>query len=84
MKMLRVLAYIGGAYAVLAILTSSLYMLISPRVWFELPSWIGLQGAVRRETLKERWGSIRIRILGAIFLLGICYMVISTFRGPRR
>jgi|HubBroStandDraft_6_1064221.scaffolds.fasta_scaffold696752_2 hypothetical protein len=83
MKVLRALAYIGGAYAMLTILTSSLYMLISPRAWFDLPSWIGLHGAVRRKMLKDRWGVMQIRMMGAIFLVGIGYMVIAIFRGPR-
>jgi hypothetical protein len=81
MKILRVLAFIGGAYGMLILPISSLYMLISPKAWFDLPSWIGLHGALRRTMVKDRWGSIQIRMLGAIFLLGICY-VIATFRGP--
>jgi hypothetical protein len=53
----------------LAIAVNAVFMLVSPRAWFGLPSWIRAQGVLTQDKYAEGWRSVLIRILGAIILL---------------
>jgi hypothetical protein len=44
------------------------YMLISPRAWFHLPSWLRAQGSTSEDKFAAGWGAIQVRATGAIIL----------------
>jgi len=55
-------------------------MLVSPKLWFRLPSWIGVRGTITEQQYGNTNGYLIVRMLGTIFLvagLGIIYGVIS-------
>ena len=57
------------AVAVGAIMTfNGTYMLISPRAWFCLPSWLRANGSLIEEKYADGWGAIQVRLAGAFFL----------------
>jgi len=59
---------------------NGLVMLVSPRAWFRLPSWLGFQGSLTEAKYGSGWGAIQVRLLGAIFLavpLGLLYNSLS-------
>jgi hypothetical protein len=53
-------------------------MLLAPRHWFRLPTWLGFQG-----TLTEKryggGGAISVRLTGAAFLAAIGWVVYGAF-----
>jgi hypothetical protein len=71
--MLERLLHIGlwVAFAVTAtiMLINAFYMLISPKAWFVLPKWLGLQGVLKPEQYGNRWGALQVRVLGAIIIV---------------
>jgi hypothetical protein len=59
-----------------AILTvNATVMLISPRVWFKLPTWIRAQGTLSERKNSQGFGALEIRILGALMLAAITWVV---------
>jgi len=72
LRMLERLLHIGiwVALAVTAtiMLINAFYMLISPKAWFALPRWLGLQGVLTPERYGNRWAA-RVRVQGAIIIV---------------
>jgi hypothetical protein len=59
---------------------NGLIMLVSPRAWFRLPSWLAFRGSLTEAKYGSGWGAIQVRLLGAIFLvvpLGLLYNSLS-------
>jgi hypothetical protein len=59
---------------------NGLIMLVSPRAWFRLPSWLGFQGSLTEAKYGGGWGAVQVRLLGVVFLavpLGILYNSLS-------
>ena len=52
--------------AVLAINAS--FMIVSPKVWFQLPSWILAKGTLTEKKYASGWGAVQVRITGAMML----------------
>jgi hypothetical protein len=78
MRMVGLLCFI---IAVIAIGANGLIMLISPRVWFNLPFWIRASGGLSKEKYGSGWGAIQIRLLGAIFLGIVLWFLYSSLSG---
>jgi hypothetical protein len=59
LRMLKRLLHIGlwVTFAVTAtiMVINALYMLVSPKAWFALPRWLGLQGVLTPEWYGNRW-----------------------------
>jgi hypothetical protein len=53
----------------LVITINAVFMLVSPRAWFQLPSWIRAQGVLTEHRYSEGWRSVLVRVLGAIILV---------------
>lgn len=51
----------------LVALANGLIMLISPRVWFALPSWLAFDGVLNRKKYGSGPGALQVRIPGLIF-----------------
>ena len=56
-------------------------MLISPRTWFRLPSWLAGHGTMTERKYDSRSGRLQVRMLGAIFIGVVAYVVIDILRG---
>ena len=62
---------------------NALFMLVSPRAWFRLPSWIGVRGTLTEEKYASGWGGIQVRSVGAISLGFIAWVLYhSLIRQP--
>jgi hypothetical protein len=67
--------YIGLFFFIVTITVvsvNSLLMLISPKLWFRMPTWMRLSNFPEAK-FKDGRGGIRIRLLGAIFLAAIIW-----------
>jgi hypothetical protein len=56
-------------------IVNALYMLASPRAWFQLPGWIRAQGTLTEQKYSSGWGGITVRIAGAVTLAVIAWVV---------
>jgi hypothetical protein len=54
-------------------------MLISPKAWWRLPSWLAGHGTTERK-YDSRGGRLQVRALGAIFIAVVAYVVIDILR----
>ncbi len=73
-----IIVIIGAVLSVNAI-----FMLVSPRAWFRLPSWFRAQGSMTEHEYASGWGAIQVRSAGAIWLAFIaCALYGSLFRHP--
>jgi hypothetical protein len=52
-------------------------MLVSPKAWLALPYWI--RGNGREEEYGSGWGAVQVRIIGALFLGGIGWVLYDFF-----
>jgi hypothetical protein len=57
------------------VIVNASVMLWSPKAWFALPSWIRATGTLRRNKYSTGWGALQVRILGAIFLGVLTWMI---------
>jgi hypothetical protein len=57
------------------LLVNALFMLASPRAWFRLPRWIGVQGSLTEEKYGSGWGGIQVRLTGGISLGFIAWVL---------
>lgn len=78
----RELLWFMAGTVLIVFFVNGIYMVISPRAWFELPRWLRLQGyMVTRDRYVDGWGGIQSRILGLIILVTIVWIVGSMFAG---
>jgi hypothetical protein len=61
---------------------NALFMLASPRAWFRLPGWIRAQGTLTEQKYASGWGSVTVRLTGAVMLAVIGWVLYdSLIRG---
>lgn len=63
--------FVGMAFAIAFGLLSALngaVMLISPRKWFDMPGWLAFRGNLTRQRYGFGWGTLQVRVLGALLL----------------
>ena len=65
------------------LLANAAFMLLSPRAWFRLPSWIRANGPLTEEKYASGWGAIQVRLAGATCLGFIGYAVYGSLSGYR-
>jgi hypothetical protein len=70
-----------GVILVLGIGINAAYMLISPRAWFRLPSWLRASGPLSEKRYGSGAGAIELRVTGAISLAVIVWVIYDLFRG---
>jgi hypothetical protein len=77
------LQLVGSLIAVLVGLlffVNGSFMLVSPRAYFKLPSWLAPKGAhINEKRYGSGWGVIELRILGAIFVGVTVWVVYDAF-----
>jgi hypothetical protein len=54
---------------------NALFMLASPRAWFHLPRWVRAHGTLTEEKYASGWGSITVRLGGAVMLAVIVWVL---------
>ncbi len=57
------------------LLLNAIFMLASPRAWFRLPRWIGVQGSLTEEKYASGWGGIQVRLTGGVWLGFIAWVL---------
>lgn len=75
----RVIAVI---VAVVMVINAS-FMLVSPRAWFRLPSWLRAQGTMREDRYGSGWGALQVRVGGALVLVAIAWVIYDMGFGHR-
>jgi hypothetical protein len=73
-RMLHIGVWVGFAVTAIIMLFNAFYMLISPKAWFALPRWLGLQGVLKPEQYGNRWGALQVRVLGAIIIVAAAWI----------
>jgi hypothetical protein len=69
---------------VVVMLVNAFYMVVSPKAWFRLPRWLGLQGVLTPERHSSSWGGLQVRILGMIIIATagwITYKLLASLAG---
>jgi hypothetical protein len=64
-----------------AISVNAVVMIISPRLWFQMPQWIRLSGGLARENYASGFGAVQVRVLGALFLGLMVYFIYAFLSG---
>ena len=72
---MRVVGSIAASFVGAFLLANGLVMLISPQAWFRLPKWLGLHGSLTRERYSSGNAQIVVRILGAVFVAAVVWVV---------
>ena len=68
-RLLHISLWVMFAVSATIMLINGFYMLISPKAWFALPRWLGLQGVLTPERYTSRWGALQVRVLGALIIV---------------
>ena len=66
---------VGLVSASLAV--NATYMMISPRAWFRLPSWIRATGTLRERESVTGWGAVMVRLAGVLILGGLGWVILA-------
>jgi hypothetical protein len=69
------LALLAGVIFVI----NAAYMLVSPRAWFALPSWLRATGSLPQGRYTSGWGAVQVRIGGAVFLAGLVWVLYDVY-----
>lgn len=73
--MLHILGWVMLVLLVVALSINAAFMLISPRMWFRLPDWIRANGSFTEKQFETGWGAIHVRIVGALALGTILWVL---------
>ena len=66
---------------ILAVSVNAVVMIISPRLWFQMPQWIRASGGLTKERYTSGFGAVQVRVLGAIFLGVMAYFAYAFLSG---
>jgi hypothetical protein len=69
--MMHVVGWIIVAVVVVLMVINGSFMLVSPRAWFRLPSWLRAQGTLTEDRYSIGWGALQLRIAGGLMLASI-------------
>ena len=76
-RSLHIGIWVAFAITVTVMLVNAFYMLVSPKAWFSLPGWLGLQGVMTKERYGTRWGALQVRALGALIIVSAAWIVVE-------
>lgn len=62
---------------VTVMLINAFYMLVSPKAWFGLPRWLGLQGVLTLDRHGSRGGALQVRVLGGIIIATVGWIAVE-------
>ncbi len=75
MSAMQVFAWCGVILLGLMMMVNATFMLVSPRLWFGLPSWLRAYGSLTRRKYSSGWGAIQVRLTGGAILAIIGWAV---------
>ncbi len=76
----RLIGWILVAAVVCVCVFNAVVMIISPKTWFSLPDWISAKGTLRPERYERGTGTLQIRLLGAVALAFMFYLIYSAVK----
>ena len=79
MILIKLLILAFAIYVFIAVIINGLFMLVSPKAWFRLPCWFRAIGWISARKSTSDWGGAQIRLLGAMFVGVMAYVVYSMF-----
>jgi hypothetical protein len=77
--MAKTFGWLCFAAVSITLTVNSIYMLFAPQAWLRLPDWFTTADGPFRERYAGERGLIGIRMLGAILLAGIAWVVYDYF-----
>jgi hypothetical protein len=77
LSLVRTVGLLFAALCALVVFASGLFMLFSPKKWFDLPPYIGFHGTLRRDRLLTFSGRLGIRVLGFVYVSALLSITIS-------
>ena len=80
---MRILGWLAIAVIGVGFVVNGLFMLLSPRAWFRLPDWISGRGSLTEKRYGSGWGAIQVRLLGAIFVGVVFWVLYDALMRPR-
>ena len=80
---MQILGWLTVAAVGLVLVVNGLFMVLSPRAWFRLPSWIPGRGSLTEKRYGSGFGAIQVRIVGALFLGVIVRVLYDSLVRPR-
>lgn len=54
---------------------NAVFMIVSPRRWFQLPNWLKATGSLTERRYASGWGGDQVRLAGAVLLAFIIAVV---------
>jgi hypothetical protein len=81
--MLHFLGWCGLAVLIMVAAVNAAFMLVSPKAWFRLPSWLLLNGSLTAREYGSGPPAFGIRITGGMLLAGILWVLYDSLLRPR-
>jgi hypothetical protein len=76
----RTIGWLAALLVGLMFTFNGIVMLVSPKMWFRLPSWLAGRGTMTELKYGNRNGYLQVRALGAILIAAVAYVLISLLR----
>jgi len=76
-----ILLGIAAIYLALLLIINGSFMLVSPRTWFRLPTWLSARGSLTEEKYSTGWGALEVRLTGAAFLAVVVWVIYRMILG---
>jgi hypothetical protein len=73
--MLRIVGLCIAVVVGVVMTINAAFMLVSPRSWFRLPTWLRAQGSLIEDKYASGWGAIQVRATGALILGAIAWVL---------
>lgn len=80
---MQILGWLTVAAVGVVLVVNGLFMVLSPRAWSRLPSWIPGRGSLTEKRYGSGFGAIQVRIVGALFLGVIVWVLYDSLLRPR-
>lgn len=65
---MRIVGLTCAAALGLLLLVNGLFMFLSPRKWFELPSFLPGRGSLTKQKYSDGFGAVQVRITGLVMI----------------
>jgi hypothetical protein len=79
--MLQILGWFMVAFVGVHLVVNALFMLVSPRAWFQLPNWIRTPGFWFEAKCASGGAAIQARLTGAVLLVLIVCVLYAMLLG---
>jgi hypothetical protein len=75
MLAMRILGITIAVMVGLMVLINASVMVVSPKAWFRLPSWLAGRGNLSERKYATGRGAVQLQILGGLMLAGIAWVI---------